>query len=133
MKPVAVIEAKAHYKDVSAVIDCQCKEYSRTFRGVDECANWCDYKVPFTFATNGKPYCPQLETMLGIWFLDLRRADNSPKALCGWISPTGIVKLLEHDISAGNDRLRKMPLDLLRDEDGLNLRGYQVKAIQAVE
>ena len=133
MKPVAVIESKAHYKNVSAVIDCQCKEYSRTLRGVDECANWRGYKVPFTFATNGKPYCPQLETMSGIWFLDLRRADNTPKALRGWISPTGIVELLERDIFAGNDSLRKMPLDLLRDEDGLNLRGYQVEAIQAVE
>ena len=133
MKPVAVIEAKAHYKDVSAVIDCQCKEYSRTLRGVDEFENWCGYKVPFTFATNGKPYCPQLETISGIWFLDLRRADNTPKALRGWISPTGIVELLERNISAANNRLCDMPLDFLRDEDGLNLRSYQVEAIQAVE
>ena len=58
---VAVIEAKTNYKDVSAVIDCQCKEYSRTLCGVDEIDDFCGYKVPFTFATNGRAYCKQLE------------------------------------------------------------------------
>lgn len=133
MKPVAVIEAKASYKDVSAVIDCQCKEYSRTLRDINEFENWHGYKVPFTFATNGRPYCPQLETMSGIWFLDLRQTNNTPNALRGWLSPNGITELLERNISAGNEKLRKLSLDLLRDEDGLNLRGYQVEAIQAIE
>ena len=133
MKPIAVIEAKTSYKDVSAVIDCQCKEYSRSLRGVNDFENWRGFKVPFTFATNGRPYYSQLEMKSGIWFLDLRRDDNTPKALRGWISPTGIVELLERNISAANNRLCDMPLDFLRDEDGLNFRGYQVEAIQAVE
>lgn len=89
MKPIAVIEAKTSYKDVSAVIDCQCKEYSRSLRGVNDFENWRGFKVPFTFATNGRPYYSQLEMKSGIWFLDLRRDDNTPKALRGWISPTG--------------------------------------------
>ena len=132
-KAVAVIEAKANYKDVSAVIDCQCKEYSRTLCGVDEFADFCGYKVPFTFATNGRTYCQQLETKSGIWFLDLREPNNVPKALHGWISPLGIVELLERNISTGNERLKSLSIDLLRDEDGLNLRNYQIEAVQSVE
>ena len=130
---VAVIEAKANYKDVSAVIDCQCKEYSRTLCDVDEFNNFCGYKVPFTFATNGKAYCQNLETKSGIWFLDLRESNNTPKALHGWISPFGIVELLKRNISVGNEKLKRLSLDLLRDEDGLNLRDYQIEAIQSVE
>ncbi len=135
-KMIATIEAKASYKDIPAVIDCQCKEYSRTFRDEDKIYrldDWCGFKVPFVFATNGRPYNQQLETKSGIWFLDLRKPDNAPKALRGWISPTGILELLERDISAGNDTLQSLSFDLLRDDDGLNLRDYQIKAVQAVE
>ena len=134
MKMVAVIEAKANHKDISAVIDCQGKDYARNIRDEDKAyrlGEWHGFKVPFIFATNGRPYNRQLETKSGIWFLDLRRADNAPKALRGWISPTGIVELLERDISTGNEKLKSLSLDLLRDEDGLNLRGYQIKAVQA--
>ena len=135
-KMVATIEAKASYKDVSAVIDCQCKDYSSNIRDEDKSyllGDWCGYKVPFTFATNGRPYCPQLETKSGIWFIDLREPENASKALRGWISPNGITELLERNISAGDNALQSLPLDLLRDEDGLNLRGYQIKAVRAVE
>ena len=132
-KAVAVIEAKANCKDVSAVIDCQCKEYSRNIIGVDELGDWQGFKVPFVFVTNGRPYNRQIEMKSGIWFLDLRRADNVPKALRGWLSPTGIIELLERDISAGNDKLQSLPLDFLQDEDGLNLRDYQIEAVQFVE
>ena len=136
MKMVATIEAKATHKDISAVIDCQGKDYARNIRDEDKVyrlGDWNGFKVPFTFATNARPYNRQLETKSGIWFLDLRRSDNAPKALRGWISPTGIVELLERDISASNEKLQKLPLDFLRDEDGLNLRGYQIKAVQAAE
>ncbi len=136
MKMVATIEAKATHKDVSAVIDCQCKDYARNIRDEDKVyrlGDWHGFKVPFVFATNGRTYNRQLETKSGIWFLDLRRTENTPKALRGWLSPTGIVELLERDISAGNEKLQRLPLEFLRDEDGLNLRGYQIKAVQAVE
>ncbi len=89
--------------------------------------------MPFTFATNGRPYLEQYETKSGIWFLDLRLPYNAPKALHGWISPTGIMELLEKDIAARNQDLQNMPFDLLRDKDGLNLREYQLKAIKAAE
>lgn len=135
-KMVATIEAKAIHKDIPSVIDYQCKDYSRNIRSEDaqyQIGTWGSYKVPFTFATNGRPYLEQYETKSGIWFLDLRLPYNAPKALHGWISPTGIMELLEKDIAAGNQSLQDMPYDLLRDKDGLNLREYQIKAIKAAE
>lgn len=133
---VATIEAKAIHKDIPSVIDYQCKDYSRNIRGKDaqyQIGTWGNYKVPFTFATNGRPYLEQYDTKSGVWFLDLRRPDNAPKALKGWVSPMGIVELLEKDIQATNQALQEMSYDLLRDKDGLNLREYQMKAIQAAE
>ena len=133
---VATIEAKAIHKDIPSVIDYQCKDYSRNIREKDaqyQIGTWGNYKVPFTFATNGRPYLEQYDTKSGVWFLDLRRPDHAPRALRGWISPTGIVELLEKDIQATNRALQEMPYDLLRDKDGLNLREYQIKAIQAAE
>ena len=72
---VATIEAKAIHKDIPSVIDYQCKDYSRNIRSEDaqyQIGSWGAYKVPFTFATNGRPYLEQYETKSGIWFLDLR-------------------------------------------------------------
>ena len=133
---VGIIEAKAIHKDIPSVIDYQCKEYSRKIRQADadyQIGTWGQYKVPFAFATNGRPYLEQLDTKSGIWFLDLRDASNAPKALRGWMSPDGILELLEKDIAARNQELSQMPYDLLRDKDGLNLREYQIRAIQAAE
>ena len=136
LQMVATVEAKAIHKDIPSVIDFQCKDYSRNIRKKDaqyQIGTWGEYKVPFTFATNGRPYLKQYDTKSGIWFLDLRLPYNAPKALHGWISPTGIMELLEKDIAAGNQSLRDMPYDFLRDKDGLNLREYQLKAIRAAE
>ena len=136
LQMVAVIEAKAIHKDIPSVIDFQCKDYSRNVRSEDaqyQIGTWGEYKVPFTFATNGRPYLEQYETKSGIWFLDLRLPYNAPKALHGWISPTGITELIEKDIAARNQDLKEMSYDLLRDKDGLNLREYQLKAISAAE
>lgn len=133
---VAIIEAKAIHKDIPSVIDYQCKDYSRNVRAEDEkyqIGMWRNYKVPFVFATNGRPYLEQYDTKSGVWFLDLRKSDNAPKALKGWMSPTGMLELFERDIAAKDQALQDMPYDLLRDKDGLNLRDYQLKAIQAAE
>ena len=135
-KMVANIEAKAEHKDIPSVIDFQCKDYSKNIRAEDadyQIATWGEYKVPFTFATNGRPYLEQYDTKSGIWFLDLRLPYNAPKALRGWISPEGMMELLEKDIEAGNKTLETMPYDFLQDPDGLNLRDYQVRAIRAAE
>lgn len=135
-KLVAVIEAKAEHKDIPSVIDYQCKEYAQNIRPEDEkyvITTWGKYKAPFVFATNGRPYLAQLETKSGIWFLDVRESANMPKALRGWISPDGMLKLLESDIEKADKALQTLPYDFLRDKDGLNLRKYQLNAIQAAE
>lgn len=135
-KLVAVIEAKAEHKDIPSVIDYQCKEYAQNIRPEDEkyvITTWGKYKAPFVFATNGRPYLAQLETKSGIWFLDLRESANMPKALRGWISPDGMMKLLESDIEKADKALQTLSYDFLRDKDGLNLRQYQLNAIQAAE
>lgn len=133
---VAIIEAKAEHKDIPSVLDYQGKDYPRNIRAEDakyQIGTWGEYKVPFTFATNGRPYLEQYKTKSGIWFLDLRQSANVPKALHGWISPDGMMEMLEKDVQAGNHALQNLSYDLLRDKDGLNLRDYQVKAIQAAE
>lgn len=136
LKLVGIIEAKAEHKDIPSVIDYQGKDYPRNIRQEDaqyRVGSWGDYQVPFTFATNGRPYLEQYQTKSGIWFLDLRQSSNVPKALRGWMSPENLLELLGQDIEAGNQALEQMPFDLLRDKDGLNLRDYQLRAIQAAE
>ena len=135
-KFVGLIEAKASYKNVSAVLDYQCKDYAKNILEEDKkylVGTWNNFRVPFIFATNGRGYVKEIETMSGIWFQDLRKLENAPKALRGWISPEGILELLEKNSSTGNDNLQKMSFNLLCDKDGLNLRDYQLKAVQAVE
>ena len=133
---IGIIEAKRTHVDISSVIDNQCRDYASLVREEDEqyqIGTWNKYKVPFVFATNGRPYLKQFETKSGIWFRDTRRASNIPKALPGWISPDGLLGLLEKDPDAANHELSAMPYDLLEDKDGLNLRPYQVRAVKAAE
>lgn len=133
---VGIVEAKKANIDIPSVIDYQCKDYAQLIKPEHneyEIKQWGSYKVPFVFATNGRKYLKQIETKSGIWFLDLRNNSNAPKALQGWISPQGIMELLEKDISSANATLQNTPFDLLRDPDGLNLREYQIRAIEAAE
>lgn len=133
---IATIEAKASHKDIPSIIDYQCKEYSQNIREKDsqyQIGTWGKYKVPFTFATNGKPYLEQYKTKSGIWFLDLRQSYNAPRALQGWMSPDGIKELLALDTESKNENLKQMSFDFLTDKDGLNLRTYQLNAIKAAE
>ena len=135
-KLVGIIEAKAIHKDIPSVIDYQGKDYPRCIRKEDEkyvIDTWGEFKVPFTFATNGRPYLKQYKTKSGIWFLDLRKPDNSPMPLRGWMSPDGMEELLAADIEGKNKNLKEMSYDLLTDKDGLNLRPYQLNAIRAAE
>ena len=96
-------------------------------------ADWNGYQAPFLFAANGRPYLKQLETKSGVWFRDARDAANIPKALQGWIDPRGLLDRLDRDIAAARAALAQTPCDLLRDPDGLNLRPYQIEAIEAAE
>lgn len=134
---VGIVEAKKAMSDIPSVIDYQCKDYSKCIKERDYkyCLASCckDFQVPFVFATNGRKYLKQIETKSGIWFLDLRDESNAPYALQGWMSPEGIVELLEQDKKSATEALTEMPYDFLQDNDGLNLRSYQLKAIEAVE
>ncbi len=136
LKLVGIIEAKRMIVDIPSVIDYQCKEYAKSIKAEHaefQIGSWGQYKAPLLFATNGRKYLKQLETKSGIWFLDVREPHSIPKAQQGWMSPQGIAELLEKDIENSNKSLQTMPFDLLRDPDGLNLREYQIKAIEAAE
>ena len=136
LKLVAIIEAKKASVDIPSVIDYQCKDYARMIKAEHSqyvINDWNGYKVPFVFATNGRKYLKQIEQKSGIWFLDLRDGANTPKAMQGWISPDGFMEMLDKDIATANQALQNTPYDLLRDPDGLNLREYQIRAIEAAE
>lgn len=136
LKLVGIVEAKRYHQDIPSVIDYQCRDYAKCIRAEDKdytIANWGAYKVPFLFATNGRKYLKQLEIKSGIWFLDTRVSSNIPRAQQGWMSPEGMMSLLEKDIEGANEKLQKTSYDLLQDKDGLNLRDYQIKAIEAAE
>lgn len=136
LKLVGIIEAKKAMTDIPSVIDYQCKDYASMIKSEHSeyiLGKWDKYQVPFVFATNGRKYLKQIETKSGIWFLDLRNMSNTPKPLQGWISPDGIMELLEKDIADADAELRNTPYDLLRDPDALNLREYQIRAIKAAE
>lgn len=133
---VGIIEAKAAHKDIPAVLDHQCKDYARHIRSEHlphTIGEWCGSRVPFLFAANGRPYIRQYEEKSGIWFQDVRKPSNAPQALHGWMSPAGLEELLERDIARGNQRLEALATDFLADKDGLNLREYQLRAVEAAE
>lgn len=133
---IGIIEAKAYEKSVYAIIDNQCHEYARNIKEEDEkyCLDkWQNYKVPFVFATNGRPYLKQIETESGIWFQDLRKESNIPVALQGWYSPEDLLAKFKQNVDEADQKLENLPYDFLRDPDGLNFRYYQLEAVEAVE
>lgn len=133
---VGIIEAKAGHKDIPAMLDHQCKDYARHIREEHQAyviGEWRDFRVPFLFAANGRPYIRQYEEKSGIWFQDVRQATNAPQALHGWMSPAGLEELLERDIARSDQRLESMSTAFLTDKSGLNLREYQLRAIAAAE
>lgn len=133
---VAVVEAKATHKDVPSVLDYQAKDYAQTIKAEHHdltLGRWGNYRVPFIFATNGRPYLEQYRTKSGVWFRDVRSIDNAPRALQGWYSPTGLMEVFEADTGAADNALANLGDDLLTNPNGLNLRGYQIDAIHAAE
>lgn len=135
-KLVGIVEAKRKHKNISSVIDGQCKTYAKMIRAEHDkyvIKKYGEYKVPFVFATNGREYIKQFESMSGIWFLDTREQFNAPKALAGWPSPEGLEQDLEKDIATANQTLMTTGYEILEDYDGLNLRYYQIEAIKAAE
>lgn len=139
---IGIIEAKAYEKNVYAIIDNQCHEYAKNIKDEDEkycIGKWQNglakqsFKVPFVFATNGRPYLKQIETESGIWFQDLRKDSNIPLALQGWYSPEDLLAKYKQNVDEADQKLYNLPYDFLRDPDGLNFRYYQLEAVEAVE
>lgn len=130
---VGIVEAKRGITDVPARLG-QSKRYARGIQlAPDETlsdAPWLhgleQYRVPFLFVTNGRPYVKQLATKSGIWFWDARPGQGDPRALTEWFSPRDLTERLEQvatEVSALAER-----------EIGVTgLRPYQQDAIVAVE
>jgi type I restriction enzyme R subunit len=127
---VGVVEAKRKHKDVSAVLQ-QAKRYAEGYvvhgdESAPEGSPWGVYRVPFLFATNGRPYIRQLRTKSGIWFLDARRSKNHAKPLPAWCSPDDLLDRLKQDVDSADAQLKTEPMPYID-------RDYQQKAIRAVE
>jgi type I restriction enzyme, R subunit len=134
LTPVAIVEAKRKHVDVSAALQ-QAKRYSRGFRPTAEvelpASNFGaqgEFRIPFVFSTNGRPYLRQLAEQSGVWFCDLRRPENLGHALDGWYTPEGLTALLQRDDARAHAELAHSPFDY-----GFPLRPYQQRAILATE
>ncbi|MEH2475695.1 type I restriction enzyme R subunit [Nitrobacteraceae bacterium AZCC 2161] len=141
MTCIALVEAKRKRKNVQAAID-QTGRYAQAFtanNGIElpEGGPWpfqsgstteAPFRVPFHFATNGRPYLKQVETQSGIWFRDARNPTNHRRALTDWPTPEGLTGQLNIDRQAAQERLASLPIEF-----GFPLRDYQKRAIHAVE
>ncbi|HEY1954395.1 MAG TPA: type I restriction-modification system endonuclease [Polyangiaceae bacterium] len=130
LEVVGVVEAKRKHKDVMGVLP-QARRYSVGYvvhgtEALCEGSPWGELKVPFLFATNGRPFLRQLKQKSGIWFLDARRPQNHPVPLEGWYTPAGLVDLLRQDVDAAYAKLDLEPMPYID-------RDYQRLAIRAVE
>ncbi|TBR56546.1 type I restriction-modification system endonuclease [Westiellopsis prolifica IICB1] len=131
LQVMAVVEAKRQSTDVYAAID-QAKRYSRGYKiKGDEIlpgGPWGEYQVPFVFATNGREFLRQLQTKSGIWFCDVRRPENIRRPLTTWYKPEAFIDALNQDVEKAHQLLAQEGFAY-----NLQLRDYQIKAIQAVE
>jgi len=132
---VGIVEAKRWKKDIlSNMSDAQ--KYAKEAEEKHNAkivGSWGDFKVPFLYATNGRPYIEQIREKSGIWFWDARNSKNLRLPLKGWHSPQDIREILSKNIDGSNQNLVKTKADFLRDKSGLGLRYYQMEAIEAIE
>ncbi|MEO0414649.1 MAG: type I restriction-modification system endonuclease, partial [Verrucomicrobiota bacterium] len=130
LKLVGVIEAKKFDKPLPSVMG-QAERYARDIKAVDceftDAGPWEDFRVPFAYITNGRPYLKQLVDDSGVHFRDLRDPTNKREVLSGWISPEGLAYQLKTDVKAIDKELIETPADLP------GLRDYQANAITSVE
>ncbi|WP_422800963.1 type I restriction-modification system endonuclease [Sphingobacterium sp. Mn56C] len=130
-----IVEAKAYAQDISSNLD-QPKLYAEHIQESEEFKildKWNNYKIPFLFSSNGRFYIEQLKSKSGVWFLDIRDPYNKSKALHNFHSPEGLQELFKRNINTANQSLKDSDYLYLTSSNGLNLRPYQIKAIQAVE
>lgn len=128
---VGTIEAKRKNRNVMAVLR-QAERYASDIHMQEaefaEGGPWLEFKAPFAFSTNGRPYLKQVEALSGIWRRDLRDPNSPAEVLTGWPSPQGILERIAVDKEAAERELAAQPFDF-----GFPLRHYQKLAIEAVE
>lgn len=128
---VAVAEAKRFGVDIPAKHSSQTLRYARDVDNkgypFPEGSPWIDFKVPYAFTSNGRPYLQQLEEKSGVYFQDLRLPTNKALAIDGWRTPEGLLAELQQDVPKANAELAESPVDLP------GLRPYQIEAISEVE
>lgn len=130
-----IVEAKKYAQDISTDLR-QSKVYASLVDVVNSAnlmGEWQDYKVPFLFSTNGRPYLEQIKTKSGVWFLDVRNKENTARPLQAWFSPKGLEEMFTRNIQSANAKLENSAKDFLTSTSGLGLREYQVNAIDRVE
>lgn len=132
---IGVIEAKRESVDVPSTLQ-QAERYARTIALATEHGHpdgpWKHgladpFRVPFVFATNGRPFVRQWQTKSGIWFCDLRRDTNHPRPLTAWFSPKDLLDILATDLDAAAQGLAEENFGKGR------MRPYQEDAIAAIE
>lgn len=131
-KLVAMMDAKKVSEDVASTIDVQIKDYASHIREEDfsyTIGQWGNYRVPFLFASNGRAFLEQLRTKSGIWFLDVRNQANLSYPIQNWFSPEDMKARLDQDIQKANEKLESADNSFMTDPAGLNLRDYQIEAI----
>ncbi len=127
---VGLIEAKAKHKNVPSVLESQTKTYAKNIASIENeqlTPTKGDYKVPFLYATNGRPFLRQLQEESGIWFWDSRKLTEHARPLEGWHSPEDLQLLLSQDDEAANEQLQE------EDITKFGLRPYQQNAVLAAE
>ena len=130
----AAVEAKRANTDVAGKVP-QAERYCRDFKPsvetelkIDGWGPQGEYRIPFAFSSNGRPFLNQLRTKSGIWFRDLRRSENLAGPLERWYSPEGLKALARQDVDLAQQQLRRESFRF-----GFPLRPYQRRAIEATE
>ncbi|MDC0310306.1 type I restriction-modification system endonuclease, partial [bacterium] len=133
LTPIAAVEAKRAHKDVAGVIP-QAERYCETFVPDDQnlAASSANaggpFPIPFAFASNGRPYLPQLKTKSGIWFRDTRKGTNLSRPLDGFYTPEGLKAMVRRDSTQAHEQLKRESFNY-----GFPLRPYQQQAIESAE
>ena len=135
MNCVGVVEAKREAVDVPSAL-VQAERYARDIRLAPEERHpdgpWqhgldAPFRVPFVFATNGRPFVRQWLVKSGIWYRDIRRETNHPLAQPEWFSPKDLLAKLQTDVDAAAQGLAEEAFGSGK------IRPYQEDAITAVE
>jgi len=113
LTPYAAVEAKRANTDVAGKVP-QAERYCRDLQPSGETElrgdGWgpeAEYRIPFAFSSNGRPFLNQLRTKSSIWFRDLRRSENLAGPLERWYAPKGLKALARQDVDLAHQQLRR--------------------------